>query len=253
MALDVDLKGRRVLVTGASSGIGAATCRAIVACGGSVAMVARRTERLDQLRDELGEAALPVPCDVTDVSALEEAIAGAAGVLGGLDGVIAVAGKTMVGTIATGTPERWRELFDLNLMSPLATVRHALQYFPAEGRRDVVLISSSGALTPMPGVAIYAASKRGLLAAFDTLRLELSAEGINVSCVMPGMFETEALTMEGLVFDGDVPVNDIPWFAPGAGPASADDLADTVAFMISRPVGLCINELVARPTGQLYP
>ena len=133
MAVDMDLKGRRVLVTGASSGIGAATCRAIVACGGSVAMVARRKERLDQLRDELGDRALPAPCDVTDTLALEQAIAAAAGALGGLDGVIAVAGKTMVGTIATGTPDRWRSS-STNLMSPLATVRYALEHFSDEGR-----------------------------------------------------------------------------------------------------------------------
>ena len=100
----------------------------------------------------------------------------------------------------------------------------------------------------MPGVGIYAASKRGLLAAFDSLRLEISARGINVSCVMPGMFETEALTMEGLVFDGDAPPDDIPWFAPDTGPASADDPACAVTFMISQPLGLCISELVVRPT-----
>ena len=70
MSLSTDLGGRRVLVTGASSGIGAATCRSIVACGGSVAMLARRKERLEELPTELGERAVPVPCDVTDLAAL---------------------------------------------------------------------------------------------------------------------------------------------------------------------------------------
>jgi NADP-dependent 3-hydroxy acid dehydrogenase YdfG len=105
----------------------------------------------------------------------------------------------------------------------------------------------------MAGVGVYAASKRGLRAAFDALRLELAPAGVNTSCVMPGMFETEGLTIEGMAFDGDVPPDDIPWFAPDSGPASAVDLADTIAFMISRPEGFCINELVARPTGQLNP
>jgi NADP-dependent 3-hydroxy acid dehydrogenase YdfG len=253
MQLGVDLTGRRVLVTGASSGIGAATCRSVVACGGSVAMVARRAERLEALRTELGERTHPVVCDVTDLDALETAVAGAAAVLDGLDGVVAVAGKTMVGTIPTGSPERWRELLDLNLVAPLATVRHAVGHFAASGRRDVVLVSSTGALTPKVGVGVYAASKRGLQAAFDSLRLELAPAGVNVGCVFPGMFETEALTMEGLVFDGDIPPDDTPWFAPGGGPASAQDLADAIAFMISRPEGFSINELVARPTRQLNP
>lgn len=253
MQIGVDLTGRRVLVTGASSGIGAATCRSIVGCGGSVAMVARRAERLDALRLELGERAHPVVCDVTDLEALETAVAQAAADLDGLDGVIAVAGKSMVGTIPTGSPQRWRELLDLNLVAPLATVRHAVGHFPSSGRRDVVLVSSTGALTPKVGVGVYAASKRGLQAAFDSLRLELAPAGVNVGCVFPGMFETEALTMDGLVFDGDIPPDDTQWFAPGGGPASAQDLADAVAFMISRPEGFSINELVARPTGQLNP
>jgi 3-oxoacyl-[acyl-carrier protein] reductase len=253
MAVSVDLTGRRVLVTGASSGIGAATCRAIVACGGSVAMLARRQERLDALCEELGARAVGVRGDVTDFDALEQTINDAAGALGGLDGVVAVAGKSMVGSIATGTPQRWRELLDLNLVGPLATVRYALAHFADNGRRDVVLVGSAAALTSMPGVAIYGASKRGLRAAFETLRLELAPAGINASLVMPGMFETEGLTLEGIVIDGDVPQNDFPMLVPGTGPASPEPLGGIIAFMLGLPEGLCINELVARPTGQLNP
>lgn len=253
MTLDVDLDGRRILVTGASSGIGAAACRSIVACGGSVAMLARRKERLDELHSELGERALPLPCDVTDLDALQNSVDEASRSLDGLDGVVAVAGKSMVGTIATGTPERWQELLNLNLLGPLAAIRYTLGHFPSTGRRDVLIVASTGAITPMAGVGIYAASKRGLRAAFDALRLELAPTGVNVSCVMPGMFETEGLTLEGMVFDGDTPPADIPYFGPGSGPGSADDLADTIVFMMSRSEGFCINEVVARPTGQLNP
>jgi 3-oxoacyl-[acyl-carrier protein] reductase len=253
MSLNCDLGGRRVLVTGASSGIGAATCRSIVACGGSVAMLARRQERLEELGAELGERAVPVPCDVTDLGALPVAVEAAARALDGFDGVVAVAGKSMVGTIMTGTPERWQELMNLNLLGPLATVHYVVEHFAVEGRRDVVIVDSTAAITPMAGVGIYAATKRGLRAAFDALRLELASDGINVSCVMPGMFDTEGLTLEGVTFDGDIPPSDIPWFAGDAVPASAADLADSIAFMLSRPEGFCINEIVVRPTRQLYP
>lgn len=252
MGLNVNLEGRRVLVTGASSGIGAAVCHSIVSCGGSVAMIARRKERLDQLREDLGERAHPVPGDVTDTATLEEIVASASSALGGLDAVIAVAGRTMIGTIATGTPERWRELFDLNLTAPLATIRHGLTHFSPSGRRDVVAVSSAGALTPMANNGIYAASKRGLVAALDTMRLELAPTGINVGCVLPGLFETGAIT-EGLVIDGEVVPNDSVLFAPDAGPGSADDVADAISFMISRPLGFSINELVVRPVGELNP
>ncbi len=253
MSLSADLGARRVLVTGASSGIGAATSRSIVAAGGTVAMMARRQDRLDDLSAELGERAVPVPCDVTDLAALRVAVGTAAQALGGLDGVVAVAGKSMVGTLTTGSPERWQELINLNLLGPLATVHHAVGHFPAEGRRDVVMVASTGAITPMTGVGIYAASKRGLRAAFDALRLELAPADINVSCVMPGMFDTEGLTLEGMIFDGEMPPSDIPWFAGDGGPGSAADVADAIAFMLSRPEGFAINELVVRPTRQLYP
>jgi NADP-dependent 3-hydroxy acid dehydrogenase YdfG len=251
--MGVDLGGRRVLVTGASSGIGAEVCRAVVRSGGSVAMMARRQERLDGLHDELGDRAVPIPCDVTDLDALEVAVADAASGLGGLDGVVTVAGKMMVGSITTGTPRLWRDLFELNLLAPLATVRFAADHFAAGVRRDVVLVGSAAALTALPGTAIYSASKRGLQAAFDTLRLELATEGINVSHVMPGMFETEGLTLEGLVIDGEVPANDFPFFAGEATPADPAVLADIIAFVMSLPDGVSINELVVRPTRQYNP
>jgi NADP-dependent 3-hydroxy acid dehydrogenase YdfG len=120
-----------------------------------------------------------------------------------------------------------------------------------------VIVGSAGAITVMPGTGIYSASKRGLRAAVETLRLELAGAGINVSFVMPGMFETEGLTMEGIVIDGDIPPNEFPLFAGGTGvgtvPGVPGPLADTIAFVIGLPDGVCINELVARPTGELNP
>jgi NADP-dependent 3-hydroxy acid dehydrogenase YdfG len=257
MGVSVDLTGRRVLVTGASSGIGAATCRTIVGCGGSVAMLARRKDRLDEIEEVLGDRAVGIRADVTDFDGLETAVAEAARALGGLDGVISAAGRSMAGSVATGTPQRWRELIDLNLLGPLATVRHAIAHFAVSGRRDIVIVGSAGAVTAMPGTAIYSASKRGLRAAADTLRLELAGAGINVSLVMPGLFETEGLTMDGIIIDGEVPPNEFPLFAGGAGPGTVPGppapLAHTIAFVMSLPDGVCINELVVRPTGELNP
>ncbi len=248
-----DLSGRRVLVTGASSGIGAATCKAIVERGGSVAMLARRKERLDALAEELGSRVVAVPADVTDLDHLEDRIREASQSLGGLDGVITVAGQMMTGEIASGTPQRWRELVDLNLIGPLATVRYAVPFLAPNGRRDVVLVGSTGAVTPMPGVGIYAASKRGLEAAFDSLRLELAHRGINVSLIMPGMFDTEGLTLEGIVIDGEVPATDIPYFTADGVPGAPDAVAECIAYAIGMPEGICIHEMVVRPTSQLNP
>lgn len=253
MSVHGDLSGRRILVTGASSGIGAATCRSIVHNGGSVAMLARRKERLEALAEELGEGAFALACDVTDFDTLEAKVADAARELGGLDGVVSVAGRMMTGTVSTGTPQLWRELVDLNLVAPLATIRYSVPHFSSDGRRDVVIVGSTGALTPMSGVGVYAASKRGLEAAFDTLRIELAPSGINATLVMPGMFDTEGLTIEGLIMDGDIPPSDIPFFVEGGVPAAPEQLADCIAFVLSRPEGICIHEIVVRPSGQLNP
>ncbi len=253
MGVNVDLTGRRVLVTGASSGLGAETCRSLVGCGAAVAMLARRKDRLDELREELGERAVSVPCDVTDMDGLETAVAQAVRSLGGLDGVIAAAGRAMAGGLVTGSPQAWRELIDLNLLGPLATVRYAVPHFPEAGRRDVVLVGSAAAITPMPGTSIYSASKAGLRAAFESLRLELAPDGISATYVMPGMFETEGLTIEGIVIDGPVPQNDFPMLAPGAAPGAPEVVADTIAFILGLPEGAAINEVVIRPTGQLNP
>jgi len=257
MGVSVDLTGRRVLVTGASSGIGGETCRSVIGCGGSVAMLARRKDRLDELEEELGERAVGIRADVTDLDGLETAVDEAALSLGGLDGVVSAAGRSMAGSIATGTPQRWRELIDLNLVGPLATIRYSIAHFPSSGRRDIVIVGSAGAITAMPGTGIYSASKRGLRAAVDTLRLELAGAGVSVSFVMPGMFDTEGLTMDGIIIDGEVPPAEFPLFADGRGPgrvpAASRPLADTIAFVMSLPDGICINELVARPTGELNP
>ncbi len=248
----VDLSGRRVLVTGASSGIGADVSRSIVAAGGSVAMLARRQERLAELSEELGERSVGIQCDVTDLEQLNGAVANAASALSGLDAVVAVAGRGMVGTIMSGSPERWRDLMELNMLGPLAAVQATVPRFDASDRRDVILVGSTGALTPMPGTGIYAATKRGLRAAFDVLRLELAPSGVNVGYVMPGMFDTEGLMAPDVV-DGEVPPFDAPMFVDGTGPAPSAVLGDVIAMMLAPPPGVCINELVIRPTGQLSP
>ena len=253
MTASTDLTGRRIILTGASSGIGAATCRALVARGAKVAMLARRTERLDELQNQLDGHAYGITCNVTDLETLPRIVTNAVDALGGLDAVVTVAGRGMVGTIASGDPAGWRELLDLNLIGPLATVRYAVEHFAAEGRRDVVLIGSTGAITPSACVGIYAASKRGLRAAFDSLRLELAHSGINVGLVMPGIFDTEGL-IGATAINGDVNEGAMPSFAAGvAAPPSPEPVADAVAYMLGLPEDVCINELVIRPTAQLRP
>lgn len=253
MTTDIDLTGRRAVVTGASSGIGAETCRALVRAGASVAMLARRKERLDDLRAELGERAHAFPCDVTDLDALRAAIDQSAAALGGLDAVIPVAGQSMVGTIASGAPELWRDLFALNLLAPMATARFALPHFASDGPRDVVVLGSTGGMNVLVGAGAYAASKAGLHTACEALRLELAPDGVRVGVVKPGYFETEVL-MASVVFNGDAPRTPMPpLFVDGGQIGQPALVADAVAYMLGLPEGVAVNEIVVRPTGQLFP
>jgi 3-oxoacyl-[acyl-carrier protein] reductase len=253
VSLAIDLSGRRALVTGASSGIGAAVCRAIVERGGAVAMLARRRQLLDELARDLGDRAVAVPVDVTDVDELPRAVERAARELGGLDATVAAAGQSMFGSIVSGTPQRWRELLDLNLIGALSTVRWAVEHFPRTGRRDVVVVGSSIVHTPLTGAGIYRASKSGLQAAVETMRFELAPAGINVGLVTPGFFDTDTTGGSGTVYDGEMPPVDIPLFADGGAPAPPALLGETIAFMLGLPDGVAINELVVRPTRQLNP
>ncbi len=216
-------------------------------------MLARRADRLDALRGQLGERAHGIPCDVTDLDSLRNGVDAGSDALDGLDAVITVAGRGMVGNIVSGDPAGWRELLDLNLIGPLATVRYAVPHFAVNDRRDVVLIGSTGAITPSSCVGVYAASKRGLRAAFDSLRLELSPSGINVSLVMPGIFDTEGL-VGATAINGDVDEGAMPSFAAGmTTPPCPQPVADAIAYMLGLPEDVCINELVIRPTAQLSP
>jgi NADP-dependent 3-hydroxy acid dehydrogenase YdfG len=185
-----DLTGRRVLVTGASSGIGAATARAVAAAGGRVALLARRAEPLAALATELGGVA--VPTDVTDADGVvRTAIDRAAEELGGLDGVVNAAGLVRPGAVADGDPDGWRAMFDVNVLGLLQVSQAAIPHLRAAGRGDVVNLSSmSGRRVGSTEMAVYAASKAAVHTISEGLRRELRPDGIRVAVVAPGLVDT---------------------------------------------------------------
>jgi NADP-dependent 3-hydroxy acid dehydrogenase YdfG len=184
-----ELEGRRVLVTGASSGIGEATARAIAAAGGRVALLARRADRLEALADELG--AVATPADVTDAEATTAAVDLAAGRLDGLDGLVNAAGLARPGTLMGGDPASWRRMFDVNVLGLLHTTRAAVPHLRTAGGGDVVNLSSmSGRRVGSVEMAVYAASKSAVHTVSEGMRRELQPDRIRVAVIAPGLVDT---------------------------------------------------------------
>ena len=184
------LEDRRILVTGASAGIGAAIARAITAAGGRVGLLARRRAALEELAAELD--AVAVPADVTDPLATRLAVDRAAEELGGLDGLINAAGVLRGGPIATTDPQAWRELFDVNVLGLLHATQATVGHLVAEAYSDVVNVSSmSGRRLASTDMAAYAASKAAVDMLSEGARRELAADGVRVSLVAPGFVRTD--------------------------------------------------------------
>ncbi len=189
-AADRSLVGRRVLVTGASAGIGEAVARAAAAAGAQVAVLARRAERLEPLAAEIG--GLSVPADVADHAATTAAVDRAAEQFGGLDALVNAAGVMAVGPPSSTDPAAWREMFEVNVLGLLAaTVAAAPHLRRAVGGSVVNVSSMSGRRVPRAGSGAYAASKFAVHAASEALRMDLQHDGVRVTTLSPGFVDTD--------------------------------------------------------------
>jgi NADP-dependent 3-hydroxy acid dehydrogenase YdfG len=186
---DTRLGGRRVLVTGASSGIGAATARAIVTAGGRVALLARRRELVEELAAELDGVA--VPADVVDAEAARAAVDRAAHELGGLDGLVNAAGVLRPGMIADAAPSAWQLMFDVNVRGLLHVTQAAIPYLRRDGGDIVNLSSMSGRRVGSVEMAVYAASKAAVHTVSEGMRRELADDRVRVAVLAPGVVHTE--------------------------------------------------------------
>lgn len=186
----MDINGAVVLVTGASSGIEAATARAASRAGARVVLVARREDRIRQLADELGEA-LPVRCDVTDAGQVEAVVRAATQTFGRLDVLVNVAGQGLQATIDEIDPNDFRALLDLNLVAPLITMQAVIPVMREQGAGSIVNVGSGISFAAIPGSGAYAASKAGLAKLSAVARAELVDASIAVSTIYPFVTATE--------------------------------------------------------------
>jgi NADP-dependent 3-hydroxy acid dehydrogenase YdfG len=223
---------RVLLITGASSGIGAATARRAAAAGWRVVLAARSLERLQALAAELGGAqrALAVRCDVTDWQAQQQMVELAVGAFGQVDAAFANAGFGGPRGFQNDTPEHWREMVLTNIYGAALTLRAVIPALTAS-RGHLLLTSSVAGRRALPG-SMYSCTKHAVTAMGEAARQDLHGTGIRVTLIEPGMVDT-------------------PFFENR--PTSAlqpDDVARAVLFALSEPPHVDVNEILVRPTAQ---
>jgi NADP-dependent 3-hydroxy acid dehydrogenase YdfG len=248
-----DLDGSVALVTGASSGIGEATARTLAAQGASVALAARRGDRLETLGGEIADAggtALPIEADVAQRDQAEAAVAHTVAELGRLDVLVNNAGVMLLGPILDAPVEEWERMIEVNLLGLMYTAKAAIPHLleAAEGERgvaDMVNISSVAGRQVRRGSGVYNATKHGVGAFSESLRQEVTRRGVRISLVEPGAVATELQShnrpevkeaIEKRFEDMDI--------------LQAEDIADAIGYVVTRPPHVAVNEILVRPTAQ---
>jgi NADP-dependent 3-hydroxy acid dehydrogenase YdfG len=244
------------LVTGASSGIGAATAKALAAQGAAVALLARRAERLTELKTDIesaGGTALPVQADVTDAEQVSNAVHRVLAELGRLDTLVNNAGTMQMGAAAEASLRDWDDMVAVNVQGVLYATRAALPHLidaaadSPRGVADVVTISSTAGWVARPGTAVYALTKFGVNAFSEGIRQELIGKRVRVGVVGPGTVDTEIFThLAGSsreTFENQT---------AGMVKLRPEDIADAVLFMVTRDRRVAVNHMLVRAAEQTW-
>jgi NADP-dependent 3-hydroxy acid dehydrogenase YdfG len=241
------LDGRVAAVTGASSGIGEATVRALSAAGAAVALGARRTDRLEAIAESLGGPAMVRELDVADEEQARAFVQAAHDELGGLHVVVNNAGVMLLGPVADADTAEWRQMIDVNLLGLLYCTHAALPLMARGGGGDIVNVSSVAGRRADAGGAVYNMTKFGVHAFSEALRQEALHQGIRVTTVAPGLVDTElqghntkAVVRQALERSREQ-IGEV---------LQASDVADAIVHAVTRPPHVCVNEVVVRPTNQ---
>jgi NADP-dependent 3-hydroxy acid dehydrogenase YdfG len=235
------------VVTGASSGIGAATARRLAAEGFHVVAAARRADRLEKLVAEIGPDATAVTCDVTS----DESVTALAAAVRELGAPVALlvnnaGGARGMDPVETGSVGDWQWMYDVNVLGTLRVTKALLPALEASGAGTVVTVGSTAAFTVYEGGAGYTAAKHAQNALVGTLRLELAGRPVRVIEIDPGMVRTEEFSLNRL---GD-PAKADAIYAGVREPLVADDIADCIAWTATRPQHVNVDRLVVRPIAQ---
>ncbi|WP_405617528.1 SDR family NAD(P)-dependent oxidoreductase [Streptomyces sp. NBC_00076] len=238
---------RIAVVTGASSGIGAATARQLAAAGYRVVLTARRKDRIEALAKEIlaaGHQATAYPLDVTDRAAVDE-FASAFQTIGVL--VNNAGGALGADPVATGDPADWRTMYETNVIGTLNLTQALLPKLDASGDGTIVVVSSTAGHGTYEGGAGYVAAKHGAHVLAETLRLEIVGRPVRVIEIAPGMVRTDEFALTR--FGGDQERAE-KVYEGVAEPLTADDVADTITWAVTRPSHVNVDLLVLRPRAQ---
>ena len=242
------LQDKVVMVTGASSGIGAATIAALLDVGARVIAVARRIDRLQALQKELGvgdDRVLPVKCDIRDEQQAQTLMDQALEWGGSLDGLINNAGLSRGGLLEKTQVDDLRVMLDTNIFA-LANLTRLATPELKKAQGTLINISSSVVHALIPGSAVYSASKAAVAAFSEVMRKELCASNARVITIYPGMVDTE-------FFDGitdEKKKQSFDKLKESIDALQAEDIAEVILFALSRPGRVSLNEIVVRPTRQ---
>lgn len=231
------------VITGASSGIGAATARALAADGHRVVLLARRLDRIEALAGEL-DGAVAIAADVTDRETLVAAAAQVRDELGGADVLVNNAGVMLLGPFSSEQRADYRQMVEVNLLGAITATEVFLSQLRAGEGGDLINVSSVAGRTARPGNAGYAATKWGLNGWSESLRQELQP-GVRVTVVEPGAVATELtdhITHADTKAATQAFVRDLA--------IRPQDIAEVIAFAVSRPRRMTLNEILVRPTAQ---
>lgn len=239
------LAGRRVLVTGASSGIGAATVRLLAEAGTSVAALARRKDRLDELAAETGAA--PVVADLAVPDDIPAAVDEMVGALGGLDALVNAAGVYLLGSFSDGEPDDWRRMFEVNVLALLELTQEALPHLTASRGHVVNVSSLAGHRIARTTSAVYAATKHAVQAISEGMRQEFLERHVRVTVVSPGVTDTElgVGTRDSELLSGIRQAQDERGIPPEA-------VARQIRHVLEQPHDVLIKEILVMPTVQRH-
>jgi NADP-dependent 3-hydroxy acid dehydrogenase YdfG len=250
------LDGTVALITGASSGIGEATAVALAEEGATVALLARRRDRLDELKahiEDIGGAALAVETDVSVQEQAAAAVDKVAAELGRLDTVVNNAGLMRIGPAAEADPGDWDEMISVNVQGLLYVTRASLPHLiraaadSPRGVADIVNISSTGGRVARPGTAVYSLTKFGIGAFSEAVRQEVLGQRVRVSLVEPGTVQTE--------ITDQLPAKDreaMERRTEGMVKLLPEDIADAVAYVVTRNRRVAVNEILVRSAEQTW-